>query len=514
MHINIMEGESKQIETYVTPQLIEISEPIEKEKVKPTPNPKEKNQSHPSHPSLKPIITNPVNGTRDFFPGDMEKREYLFKVWDTVAKSHNFKRYDSPIVERTELYTRKSSEEIVKSMYHFETEGQKVCLRPELTPSFVRMVTTERINSSKKWFNIGQCWRFDKVTEYRKREHYQLNCDIASVAEGCKVSFKAELEILSVVVNIFKELGLTSDQVKVHISHRMIINYLLQLFCLSENSVLSMIQLLDKVGKINTEEFSRAALLIPGMTLLKIDTLVKFTQIKSIPELHVVLISVPEANIHLYELNAIFNLSKHYEIDSWLVLDLSIVRGLDYYTGLVFECFSTLPHLNRAICGGGRYDNITSSFGIKKSCCFVGFGMGDVVLLKLLDLLNYYPKKIKSVDFCILCLTPDPSNGYLDRYPESIQLATSLRKFGSVELVDKTFISEKAALKFVDSVQPGKVIIFGREIGVSSSDNSEIINPITVRDMTMDKNDPNRIQVTDAKKFVRSVIDEINNIFK
>mgnify|MGYP001401789531 CR=1 FL=1 len=467
--------------------------------------------------SLKPIITNPINGTRDFFPDDMEKREYLFKVWENVAKSYNFKRYDSPILERTELYIMKSGDEITKSMYHFETDGQKVCLRPELTPSFVRMVSTERINSSKKWFNIGQCWRFDTVTEYRKREHYQLNCDIVSVPE--ELPFKAELEILSVVVNIFKELGLSSEQIKVHISHRKIINYFLQLFYLSENSILNVIQLLDKIGKIDTDEFSRAALLIPGMTLSKIDTLIKFTKIKNLSELHVTLMSIPNSNKQLYELSAIFNWSKHYEIDSWLVLDLSIVRGLDYYTGLVFECFSTFPHFNRAICGGGRYDNITSSYGIKKLCSFVGFGMGDVVLLKLLDLLNYYPKKITSVDYCVLCLIPEVGSGYFDRYPESIQLATTLRKFGSVELVDKMFSSEKAALKFVDNIQPGKVIIFGRpveSVSLTPNDNSESerIYPITVRDMTMDKNDPNRIQVTDAKKFVRTIIDQINNIFK
>jgi histidyl-tRNA synthetase len=434
----------------------------------------------------KTITESPINGIRDIHPCDMIKRNYLFDIWSIVAKQHNFKQYEAPLIERTELYTLKGGDDIIKEMYYFETERQQVCLRPEVTPSLVRMISKLRINQPLKWFSIGQCWRYETVTTYRKREHYQLNCDIVA---GCDI--KSELEILSVVVNIFKQLGFTSNDIKVRISHRGVIYYLLKTLKLEDNSITCIMQLLDKISKISKEEFLEKVILIEGVSEAKADMIINITKLNTLKDIKSLLITCSESKVALNELESVFGLSEAYEIGDWLVLDLSIVRGLSYYTGLVFECFSTLDGFNRAICGGGRYDNIMATYGFKKQYSFVGFGMGDVVLL---ELLNVHKKVIfeKQVDYCLASLSEA-------RFIDILRVANLLRNKGySVDVVDKTFNNDKNALKYVDTVDPVLSILF-----LSG-------NSLVVRNRTMDRNDPKRILNIELSKFVHCTVNDLD----
>lgn len=439
-----------------------------------------------SQTKIKPITTNSINGTRDFYPDEMKKREYLFDIWSKVAVQHNFVKYDSPIVERVELYTRKGGDDIVKEMYYFETEKQQVCLRPEVTPSLVRMISKMRINQPLKWFSIAQCWRFETVTTYRKREHYQLNCDI--VASNGILS---DLEILSVVVNIFKELGFESNDIKVRISNRQLIYYLLKTLSLESNSIILIMQLLDKIGKMSKEEFMNKVKEIEGVDEVKVNEIINITKLSTLKDIRSLLIACPESQSILNDLESLFQLSEVYEINDWLILDLSIVRGLSYYTGLVFECFSTRNDFNRAICGGGRYDNIMGTYGFKKQYSFVGFGMGDVLLLELLNLHKKIVKE-KQTDYCLTSLSDD-------KLVDILKTGTLLRKLGyTVDVADKTFNSDKNAFKYIDTVNPCKSILF-----LSG-------NEIVIRNNLMDRVDPKRILTIDLIKFMEFVSNNID----
>lgn len=436
---------------------------------------------------MNQVINNrPLNGTRDFYPDMVEKRRYIFDVWASVAKSHNFQEYDAPIIERTELYTRKGGDDIIKEMYHFETEKQKVCLRPEVTPSLVRMISGLRINSPLKWFSIAQCWRFETVTTFRKREHYQLNCDIVA---GAPV--KSEVEILSIVVDIFKNIGFSSKDVHIRISHRGVMYHLLKSLEIKDDVVTCIMQLLDKVNKISEDEFKNKVVMLEGMNVDKVNTLISFTKITMLVELDELLANIPSSQLALNELGEIFKCSKYYDFADWLVLDLSIMRGLDYYTGLVFECFSTRDDFNRAICGGGRYDNIMTTYGFKKSYSFVGFGMGDVVLQELITLYRFFPEKESDV-VCLVSLSEE-------RYSDVLKVANAIRLNTnvSVDVVDKVFSSEKAAMKYVDGIGPMTAIVF---LGG--------VKDIMVKSMQLGRDDVNKVKIYDVNDYIKIVKNE------
>jgi len=386
----------------------------------------------------KPIISNPLNGTRDFIFNDMHKREYIFHIWTKIAEQHNFSKYDAPIIERTELYSRKSGEDIIKEMFFFETEKQSVCLRPEMTPSLVRIINNTRISRTTKLFSIAQCWRFETVTTFRKREHYQLNCDIVG-----SETILSDVEILNTVVNIFKAFGFCHKDIKIKISNRRITNFLLKTLNLSDETILCVIRLLDSINKIDKNIFIEELLKFEDVDENKISNIFAFTQINNIDQLRNILANVEESKPYLDKFEQIFNLSKLYDIENWLVIDFSIVRGLNYYTDLVFECFSTIHGFSRAICGGGRYDNIMTTYGFKKNYSFVGFGMGDVVLQELLTKHNLFPPN-EQVDYCLIVTDEN-------RFNDVFRLANILRNCGNMKtnVVDKIYTNKKNLIKYL-----------------------------------------------------------------
>ena len=272
-----------------------------------------------------------VRGTRDFYPEDMRLRNWLFQKFHASSLSHGFEEYDSPIIEHEELYTRKQGEEITQQLYNFEDKGgRKISLRPEMTPSLARMVMARSgaLPLPIKWYSIPQCWRYERTQRGRGREHYQWNVDIWGM-EG----IEADAELLSVMVHMFKSVGLTHDDVVVRISSRKVLEEVLGSLGIEGDSFTKTCVIVDKMDKLPEETVS-AQLSDLGISDSSITTIQSVLSVKDLPELRDML--SPDS-MAVSELERLFQLLESYGISDWTTFDASVVRGLAYYTGPVFE---------------------------------------------------------------------------------------------------------------------------------------------------------------------------------
>ena len=318
-----------------------------------------------------------VRGTRDFYPEDMRLRNWLFQKFHASSLSHGFEEYDSPIIEHEELYTRKQGEEITQQLYNFEDKGgRKISLRPEMTPSLARMVMARSgaLPLPIKWYSIPQCWRYERTQRGRGREHYQWNVDIWGM-EG----IEADAELLSVMVHMFKSVGLTHDDVVVRISSRKVLEEVLGSLGIKGDSFTRTCVIVDKMDKLPEETVS-AQLSDLGISDSSITTIQSVLSVTDLPELRDML--SPDS-MAVSELERLFQLLESYGISDWTTFDASVVRGLAYYTGPVFEAQDRGGEL-RAICGGGRYDKLIGTLG-GRDLPATGFGFGDMVIMELLS---------------------------------------------------------------------------------------------------------------------------------
>ena len=318
-------------------------------------------------------------GFRDFYPQELAERAYLMRAWRDVARRYAFVEYDGPPLEPLELYTRKSGEEIVGQLYNFTDKGDRaVALRPEMTPTVARMVAA-RANALRKpvrWFSMPQLFRYERQQKGRLREHYQLNVDIFGAADVA-----ADAELVACAVDMMRAFGLTSDDVVVRVSDRRLLQAYLATLGVPADSVTAVYGVIDKLERTpaSVSADKLAALGVPG------DAVARIVEIASV--------TVDELTTRVRETGAADVAAEFEQFlryvpallggdQSWLRLDLSIVRGLAYYTGIVFELFDRSGEF-RAICGGGRYDTLLESLG-GADMPALGFGMGDVVLGELL----------------------------------------------------------------------------------------------------------------------------------
>ncbi|HEY2848738.1 MAG TPA: histidine--tRNA ligase [Gemmatimonadaceae bacterium] len=319
-------------------------------------------------------------GFRDFYPDEFAQRAHIFRAWREVARRFAFVEYDGPPLEPLDLYTKKSGAEIAGQLYNFTDKGgREVALRPEMTPTFARMVG-ERANALKKpvrWFSIPQLFRYERAQRGRLREHYQLNVDIVGEA-----SELADAELLCVAISIMKELGLDASGVRARVSDRRLLGALLGEIGVTEASAQgAAFAVLDKVSR-QPREISVEKLTGAGLSKEKADAVLALPNIKKLADIPGSLVKSAAAKPHLDRMTSYFAHLESLGVRDWVDLDLSIVRGLDYYTGIVFELFDAKGEL-RAICGGGRYDNLLNDLG-GTDLPALGFGMGDVVLGELL----------------------------------------------------------------------------------------------------------------------------------
>ena len=322
------------------------------------------------------ISFSPVRGMRDFYPEEMRLRDRIFNAWSVAANASGFEHYDACVVESLPLLTRKAGEEIVDQIYAFDDKsGRKLALRPEMTPSLARMVVSRQgaLSFPIKWFTIAQCFRYERTTRGRKREHYQWNLDIVGTD-----TVAAEAEILATAVSAMRGMGLPDSAYRIHVSSRALLSELLQGLGIDENHHPAVFLALDKRGKLPDTEI-KALLAGEGLNEDAITTTFELLDIKDIADAQRI---VGEESPALAQLTDLFALTDAYGITDILRFDVSVVRGLSYYTGIVFEAFDVNRSL-RAIFGGGRYDNLLTQIGGNPASA-VGLGFGDVVIAELI----------------------------------------------------------------------------------------------------------------------------------
>jgi len=401
-----------------------------------------KASSPPSAMDLKP-----PRGTRDFYPEDMALRSWLFGSWRRVAAQHGFEEYDAPVLETEDLYIRKAGEDVTQQLYSLEDRsGRRLSLRPEMTPSLARMVLAKRnaLPLPLKWFSIPQCWRYERMTRGRRREHYQWNLDVWGVT-----TLHAEVELLSAAVTFMSSVGLTASDVGIKISTRRVLSELLPTLGVPEDKFASTCVLVDKLDKLPEEEV-RKELLAAGLDDAAATTLLSTLSLSSLEQLEAVVGAESEA---VQELKTLWALAEAYGLSEWLVLDLSVVRGLAYYTGVVFEGFDRTGEL-RAIFGGGRYDKLLGTFG-GDDLAAVGFGFGDAVIVELLKMKNLLPEQPGKSAKSLLVGCPDEA-----LRPTAMRAAAALRAGGAT--VDLFLESKKPkwVFKHADRTGAGYVALF------------------------------------------------------
>ena len=344
-------------------------------------------------------MTQGVRGTRDFYPEDMRLRNWLFDNFIAASLLHGFEEYDAPVLEHEELYTRKQGEEITQQLYNFQDKGErKVALRPEMTPSLARMVMARAgsLPMPIKWFSIPQCWRYERTQRGRGREHYQWNVDIWGTTE-----LSADAELISVIVTFFEEIGLTSEDIVIRVSSRKVLEEVLGSLGVEGDLFAKTCIIVDKMDKLSSEVIEEQLSDLGHSS----EVIGKIQSVLGIKDMSNLVDALGKESAAITELTTLFDLIDSYGMSEWIQFDASIVRGLAYYTGSVFEAHDREGKF-RAICGGGRYDNLLSTLG-GKDLPATGFGFGDMVIMELLADKNLVPELIGGVDDIVLPLNQD-----------------------------------------------------------------------------------------------------------
>jgi len=325
------------------------------------------------------ITIQKVRGTRDFYPEDLAFRKWLFGVWRKVSQRFGYEEYDGPFLEPYELFAAKSGQELVnEQMYQLTDRGdRKLGIRPEMTPTLARMVAARRneLTPPIRWYSIPICWRYEKPQKGRVREFAQYNVDVLGVD-----SPRADAEIIAIGVSILKELGFTKDEVYVRVNNRFVMEETLTSFGIPKEKISQVFAAIDKKERLPEKEFEKWLTDI-GLTSSQQTSLQEFLRKKAYPENS--------------QFPALFEALESLGVSEYVEFDPVIVRGIDYYTGTVFEAFDRKKQF-RSIFAGGRYDDLVEVFGGGK-LPGVGFGMGEVVVEEILRAYNKVPPLVPTV---------------------------------------------------------------------------------------------------------------------
>jgi histidyl-tRNA synthetase len=394
----------------------------------------------------------PPRGTRDFYPEDLRQRSWLFGHFREVARRFGFEEVDAPIVEHAELYQRKAGEEIVDQLYHFELHDRHLALRPELTPSLARMVMARQgaLRLPLRWFAIPQCWRYERTTRGRRREHYQWNMDVWG-----EPGVTAEAELIAALFAACDALGLAPGDVRLRVNHRRLLEESVRARLGGRDEAFQPLCIvLDKLDKIGAEAVVEqladpaGAIALPRAAAAE---LVAGLSARGLAEAAKTAAPGSEA---LAELTRLFELLDAYGLADRVEYDASVVRGLAYYTGIVFEARDAGGAL-RAVAGGGRYDRLLESLG-GRPLPAVGFGFGDAVVHELLEERGKLPELPRRLDAVVYPFTDAER-------PAAVRLARALRARGeSVELVLGT-VKPKRALADADRAGAVRIYLLGPE---------------------------------------------------
>jgi histidyl-tRNA synthetase len=381
-----------------------------------------------------------LTGFRDFYPEECAFRNYLFTNWRRVARSFGFQEYDAPTLEPTELYQRKSGEELKTQLFRFVDQGGRdVCMKPEMTPTLARLVAARAREYRKpiKWFSISPFFRFEKPQKGRLREFYQINCDILG-----DDSPAADAELIGLAIALHQVFGLTEDDIFVRVNNR---NLWAEFLIKHQQPIDRLTEFLSIIDKLEREDAE--------VTARKLDSFqLSLADVREFLETPAG--SVPGFGDLLREL-------QWRGLEEFVELDLTIVRGLDYYTGLVFEIFDRKKE-NRSLAGGGRYNNLVSAISEGETDLpAAGFAIGDVTLTNLLQELDHTRKRIEDAlraPLGAFIVVADET-----RRPEAMGLAHTLRQSGL--LTDYCLHPTKVGRQFQQAEAGGAkyAIVIGQE---------------------------------------------------
>ena len=349
---------------------------------------------------MSALSSESYKGARDWYPEDMRVRNYIFRTWQNVAKQYGYDQYDAPLLEPLEVYAAKSGQELVNEQtYQFVDRGDRhVAIRPEMTPSVSRMIAHRRqeVAVPARWYSIAQFMRYERPQRGREREFWQLNADIFGV-EGVM----AESEIITMGYELMKEFGADEEMYMIRINNRKIINFMMAHYLgLDAVQAQLMIKLFDKKGKIAAEMFRDQAIDIFGQErakegLQKIAQLLAARSMADLPE------SIRDSEA-VREVQELFTLLERNGIKN-AIFDITLMRGLDYYTGTVFEFFDTHPENNRSLFGGGRYDGLVGLFGAEPLTA-VGFAPGLTMTQLFLESHELLPEQRSTTDIYVVVI--------------------------------------------------------------------------------------------------------------
>jgi len=395
-----------------------------------------------------------VRGTRDFYPEDMTVRNWLVDAWRRVSLRNGFREYDGPLLEHLELYTAKSGEEIVTQLFHLtDRGGRSLAIRPEMTPTLARMIgaRAQSLPRPIKWFSIGRFCRAERPQRGRLREFLQWNVDIVGTDD-----LLADAESIFVAVDFLQEIGLGAQDVCVRINSRPVLGGIFAQMGIPADRCEEAFGLWDKAGKIPPERLAAAWDERLG-ECVPFDRIAPFLGLRGLDKIRQVLEErglAEKVSQALADVERLEQLLNDFRITEFCIIDLGVVRGLAYYTGIVYEIFDRQGKL-RALAGGGRYDNLLEMLGTTRMSG-VGFGMGDAVLLELLGELNRLPTAAETLDFFVV----DADGRLADRM---LHLVGQLRRKGySAEFPYRRQALAKQ-LKLAAERGAQRVVILGQE---------------------------------------------------
>jgi len=363
------------------------------------------------------LSTKPYKGSRDFYPDDMRFRNWTFNLMRRTAESFGYEEYDGPMLELFKMYAAKSGEELVnEQLYHFKDRADRhVAIRPEMTPTLARMVAAkiQAIPQPIRWFSIPNLWRYEKPQRGRLREHWQFNVDIFGID-----SMLADLEIIEVAIRVMLNIGANSDDFKIRISNRRLLNgFLSKVLELNQTGRSAVCKVIDKKEKIQAPVFEDI-LAQNGLSQDKIAQLKIFMDYDTNHLTDYPVNTIEGAD----ELVSLIKYLQLIGLEEYCSLDLSIVRGLDYYTSTVFEMYDLHPDNRRALFGGGRYDNLVGLFS-NQELSGTGFGMGDVTVQNFMKVHQLMPELPHPVEIFVALYSRDSLE-------QSLIIAKTLRNTG------------------------------------------------------------------------------------
>jgi len=397
------------------------------------------------------LSKSPYRGTRDLFPQNKRKQQYIFDVMRKTAQAFCFEPYDGPLLEEVDLYRAKSGTELInEQIYAFIDRGEReVAIRPEMTPTLARMVAQIHREVAKplRWYSIPNLMRYEKPQKGRLREHWQFNCDIFGAPENL-----GETEILQVAVSLFKNFGANQKHFEILLNDRRVVDVIFKdVMQLSQDECYKLYKIVDKSKKVTAEALDKMASEILNVDQKKI--FLNYLSLNNFSDLTQLLNELKLTETASSFLKFI-ELCQNSDLKDYIIYDPTIVRGLDYYTGVVFEIFDKHPDNRRALCGGGAYANLLQIFN-EEPLAGIGFGLGDVTLVDFLEVHGLIPN-FDNQESDLLITYQDEKYWNVGN-----DLAQSLRSHGMKVEFHLGDVKPKKAFQIAEKKQQGFVALIG-----------------------------------------------------